>query len=222
MRFVAVADTHLHHDLLGPIPDGDVFIHAGDLLRLGSLDELSVVARWLEQLPHRFKIVVAGNADWCFVQEPEESLRMLGSNVIYLQDQGTRIECLNIWGSPWQPDYKNGAFNLPRGAALIDKWSLVPGNTDVLVTHGPPRGFGDRSPTGSIGCDDLGRAVRRVCPSLHLFGHAHGDGGLWRDGGVSYANVTTWAGARGPTVLDVNPATRAITEIAGPPPSSAR
>ena len=170
MRFVAVADTHLHQDLLGSIPDGDVFIHAGDLLRLGSLDELHIVARWLQRLPHRFKIVVAGNTDWCFVRDPEESLRVLGSKVIYLQDQETRVESLNIWGSPWQPDYKNGAFNLPRGPALVEKWSLIPGNTDVLVTHGPPRGFGDRSVQGRI-CDvmiSVGRFGECVPPSICL------------------------------------------------------
>jgi len=217
MRFVAVADTHLHQERLGSIPDGDVFIHAGDLLRLGSLDELDVVARWLQQLPHRIKIVIAGNTEWCFVHHFDESLRVLGSNVIYLQDQGTSVEGLNIWGSPWQPEYKDGAFNLPRGAALVEKWSLVPGDTDVLVTHGPPRGFGDRSPKGRIGCDDLGRTVRTVRPALHLFGHAHGDGGFWRDGDVCLANVTTCAGARGPTVLDVNPATRVVTDISVPP-----
>ena len=35
MRIVAVADTHTyHHDLA--VPEGDVFVHAGDLCRRGA------------------------------------------------------------------------------------------------------------------------------------------------------------------------------------------
>ena len=33
MRLVAVSDTHLYEAELDPVPEGDVFIHAGDLLR---------------------------------------------------------------------------------------------------------------------------------------------------------------------------------------------
>lgn len=53
MRIVAVADTHTFQDDLHAIPEGDVFIHAGDLCRGGRLDELRVVAAWLLALPVR-------------------------------------------------------------------------------------------------------------------------------------------------------------------------
>ena len=77
MKIVAVADTHLfHHDLT--IPEGDVFIHAGDLCRHGSLDELRHVADWSARLPHPHKIVVAGNHDRCFVDAAGEALALLG------------------------------------------------------------------------------------------------------------------------------------------------
>ena len=66
MRIVAVADTHTFQRDLGDLPDGDVFIHAGDLIRAGTLDELEGVADWLRALPHAHKIIVAGNHDWCF------------------------------------------------------------------------------------------------------------------------------------------------------------
>ena len=68
MRIVAVADTHLFHDEL-VIPEGDVFVHAGDLCRGGDLDELRVASDWITSLPHRYKIVVAGNHDWAFVHD---------------------------------------------------------------------------------------------------------------------------------------------------------
>ena len=40
MRIVAVADTHLFTKSLPPVPKGDVFVHAGDLIRRGTLEEL--------------------------------------------------------------------------------------------------------------------------------------------------------------------------------------
>lgn len=203
MRIVAVADTHTFEEDL-TVPDGDVFIHAGDLVRSGSLRQLAPVAEWIRSLPHRHKIVVAGNHDWCFVHERDEACALLGNGVTYLQDSGTIIDGVRFWGSPWQPEFNDWAFNLPRGAPLREKWALIPDDTDILITHGPPRGFGDRtSVDGRHGCDDLLARVREVRPKLHLFGHIHEDGGIWHDGGITFANVTTWECERAPTVLDV-------------------
>jgi predicted phosphohydrolase len=218
MRVVAVADTHTFQDDLGAIPEGDVFIHAGDLCRGGRLEELRVVAAWLHALPHRHKIVVAGNHDWCFVREPQAALALLGPGVVYLQDSEAVIDGVRFWGSPWQPAFNDWAFNLPRGEALAGKWALIPAGIDVLITHGPPFGIGDGTDEPvRQGCRDLLVAVQRVRPLLHLFGHIHQDGGCWREDGICFANVTTWEGMRGPTVLDVDVALREVVAIRVPP-----
>lgn len=214
MRIVAVSDTHTFERDLGTLPDGDVFIHAGDLLRFGTLEELRPVATWIHELPFRHKIVVAGNHDWCFIRDREAALRELGSEITYLEDSGTTIDGVSFWGSPWQPEFGNWAFNLPRGSALTDRWDLIPTETDILITHGPPLGFGDRPLVPSReGCEDLLRAVRRVNPSLHLFGHIHQDGGFWRDGKTCFANVTTWESDRRSTVIDYVPESQQIKVV---------
>jgi Icc-related predicted phosphoesterase len=218
MRIVAVADTHMFHDDLRAIPDGDVFIHAGDLCRGGRLDELRTVATWLQALPHRHKIVVAGNHDWCFVREPRAAIKVLGQGIVYLQDSEATIEGIRFWGSPWQPEFNNWAFNLPRGPALASMWALIPPQTQVLITHGPPLGIGDRSgETRRQGCEDLLAAVRRIRPLLHLFGHIHQDGGFWQEDGISFANVTCWECERGPTVLDLDVFGRRVVAVQVPP-----
>lgn len=219
MRIVAVADTHLYHDEL-MVPEGDVFVHAGDLCRGGELDELAVCARWIAALPHRHKIVVAGNHDWAFVNDPERARALFAGVATYLEDEEVSIEGVRFWGSPWQPAFNDWAFNLPRGASLAAKWALIPAGIDVLVTHGPPMGIGDRGPVaGRLGCADLRARVREVAPPLHVFGHIHQDGGVWSEGedGVVYANVTTWECERGPTVLDFAPAERSVASVAVPP-----
>jgi Icc-related predicted phosphoesterase len=187
------------------IPDGDVFVHAGDLCRGGRLSELEWVAGWIRALPHRFKIVVPGNHDWSFVRSPFESRALFGDGVIILEDSETVIEGVRFWGSPWQPEFHDWAYNLPRGAQLAEKWALIPESTDVLITHGPPEGIGDRTITnGRQGCADLLARVRELQPKLHMFGHIHEDGGAWKHGPTWFANVTTWECERDPTVFDVD------------------
>lgn len=214
MRIVAVADTHTFtEDLV--VPDGDVFVHAGDLCRGGELDELRGVAEWIAGLPHRHKIIVAGNHDWCFVHEPAAARAMLG-DAHYLEDSELVLDGMRFYGSPWQPEFNDWAFNLPRGEPLARMWRKIPTGLDVLITHAPPEGFGDRTPVaGRTGCADLLRRIAEVTPRLHLFGHIHQDGGVWRDGATVFANVTTWECERQPTVIDIDGT--GVTEVVVPP-----
>ena len=217
MRLVCVADTHLYDEALGELPEGDVLIHAGDLLRSGRLVELEYAAQWLEAQPHRHKVVVAGNHDWCFVRACDSARARIEPIATYLEDAEVTIEGVRLWGSPWQPEFFDWAFNLPRGEPLARKWALIPRGIDVLITHGPPRGYGDRVGADRKGCDDLLEAVDRVQPALHVFGHIHEDGGLWRRGPTTIANVTTWECMRKPTVLDYDPVTRTVSALDVPP-----
>lgn len=215
MRIVAVADTHRFEADLGTIPDGDVFIHAGDMLRGGRIEELVTVAAWIRGLPHKHKIVVAGNHDWCFVHDREQAIAMLGA-AIYLEDEAVTIDRVSFYGSPWQPEFNDWAFNLPRGEALARKWAKIPDGVDVLITHGPPQGIGDRVQRPErVGCADLLARVRAVEPALHMFGHIHEAGGFWRDGATCFANVTTWECERGATVIDIE--ARTVDPVHIPP-----
>ena len=211
MRIVAVADTHLFTDDLRSVPDGDVFVHAGDMCRRGDLEELARAADWIASLPHRHKVIVAGNHDWGFASDPAPA-RALFSAFHYLEDSEVTLEGLRFYGSPWQPAFNDWAFNLPRGAPLAAVWSRIPRGLDVLITHGPPEGVGDRSGMDErAGCADLRARVREVTPRLHLFGHIHQDGGVWTEGSTVFANVTTWECERAPTVIDID--AKAVTPV---------
>jgi predicted phosphodiesterase len=225
VRIVAVADTHTFQEQLGTLPDGDVFVHAGDLLRRGSLDELAGVAAWIRALPHRHKVVVAGNHDWCFARERAAACDLLGAGVVYLEDEAVTVDGAVFYGSPWQPAYNDWAYNLPRGPQLAEKWAAIPAGVDVLITHGPPYGIGDDLGSGLAGrqgCVDLRLALPRIQPRVHLFGHIHQAGGAWSDGATLYANVTTWECARAPTVVDLDLATRTAVPVVVPSPEFAR
>jgi Icc-related predicted phosphoesterase len=198
---VAMADTHSYHRRLC-VPPGDILIHAGDITRRGAMDELRDFDAFLAELPHRHKVVIAGNHDWCFQRKPRPARAAL-KHAIYLEDEAVEIEGLKIYGSPWQPWFLDWAFNLPRGPELGERWAKIPDDTEILVTHGPPLGFGDRTFRGDrVGCEDLLKRVREVKPSLHIYGHIHEDGGIFEEGGVKFVNATTAECASGPVVIE--------------------
>mmetsp|Transcript_2249 Transcript_2249/g.2970 ORF Transcript_2249/g.2970 Transcript_2249/m.2970 type:complete len:264 (+) Transcript_2249:301-1092(+) len=115
------------------------------------------------------------------------------SNCIYLEDEGCTLKDITFYGSPWQPEFYDWAFNLPR-KDIHEVWSRIPADTDVLVTHGPPLGRGDRcEPHGNrAGCVDLLREVqhRPKPPRLHIFGHIHEGHGVSYDGKTMYVNAS--------------------------------
>jgi len=218
MRIVSVADTHLFTKDLPPLPEADVLIHAGDLLRGGTLEELREGLHWLASQRPRHKILVAGNHDWCFSRYRKKARHLTKeAGVLYLEDEGVELEDIKFWGSPWQPAYHNWAFNLPRGAALANKWSMIPADLDILITHSPPLGFGDRSPVpGRHGCAELAARVKEVQPVVHIFGHIHQDGGLWKEEGITYINATTWECDRPASLIDYRPKERSVQALCIP------
>ena len=196
MRIVCISDTHgwatIGHDQkpLLDIPDGDVLVCAGDICRHGHEMEVSAFDRFLEKLPHKHKILVAGNHDWCFERLGKERSQALLKNGIYLEDSDVVIDGVKFYGAPWQPEFFQWAFNVQRGAALAEKWALIPNDTDVLITHGPPFGILDITEEGEkVGCQDLQQAVTRVKPQLHVFGHIHNGQGMASHNGTTFINA---------------------------------
>jgi predicted phosphodiesterase len=197
MKIVAIADLHGH---LPEVPPCDLLLLGGDICPVNNhrvsfqADWLDVTFRyWLKALTHVRKIVgVAGNHDWIFQTDPH--LVPAGLRWEYLQDDGTKFAGLKIWGSPWQPTFGSWAFNLDRGP-LKDKWDLIPPDTDVLVLHGPPLGYGDavRRRDGTVehcGCEHLAARIAVVQPRLAIFGHIHEGRGQWQLGRTLLANVS--------------------------------
>ena len=164
--------------------------NAGDVTARGDLEDVKDFNTWLGTLPHPHKIMIAGNHDFCFERDPSTAQAMI-TNATYLQDSGVTIEGIRIWGTPWQPEFHNWAFNLPRGEALRAKWGLIPSDTDVLITHGPPMGYGDRTfLLENVGCQDLTDAVERLTPRLHVFGHIHEGYGVTQNEQTTFVNAS--------------------------------
>jgi predicted phosphodiesterase len=183
-------------DDINPLPQGDVLIHAGDCTNVGKPHEVTDFIHWFQNLKgFDTKIFIAGNHDFAFENHRyphhkgdydwyynlinEENLSQ--SDVVYLEDNEFIIESpefsrpIKFWGSPWQPEFYNWAFNLPRGGDELKKyWDMIPNDTDVLITHGPPNGIRDFTPQNlQVGCELLRFRVEQLKPLIHVFGHIH-------------------------------------------------
>jgi Icc-related predicted phosphoesterase len=201
MRIVCVSDTHGYHSLTD-IPDGDILVHGGDLTRSGTLENVEEFNRWLGGLPHRHKVVIAGNHDFCFQERPSEARARL-TNAIYLEDSSCEIEGLTFYGSPWTPIFYDWAFML-SDPDLAPKWALIPVGLDVLVTHGPPLGILDLANRGAhTGSSTLLQRVAEVRPRLHVFGHIHEAAGRTDIDGTTFLNASTQMGKGSAVVMEL-------------------
>ncbi|KAG4429483.1 hypothetical protein IFR05_015034 [Cadophora sp. M221] len=88
------------------------------------------------------------------------------------------------WAFPYQPleDRFNDAKQAARNRTSIAK-NPIPAGVDIVMTHGPPHSILDQVDGQNLGCPNLLRAVGRVRPLMHCFGHIHEGHG---------ANIVTW------------------------------
>lgn len=204
-RLTFISDTHTKHEKLnGFLPGGDILLCAGDISSRGYKTELENFFKWFDGIDnYEHKIFIAGNHDFGFQDEPETIKGLLTGykTIDYLQDEYLGIQDgdepeLKIWGSPWQPEFHNWAFNLPRGEKIKEKWDLIPDDVDILITHGPPFGKLDYVPYNNInvGCEELLLKVQQIKPKIHLFGHIHEGSGYVFDGNTHYINAAVLNG----------------------------
>jgi Icc-related predicted phosphoesterase len=191
MKLVLIADTHEKHNAV-QLPEGDVLVHAGDLTYRGDFQAVLEATNWLRRQPFKHKILVAGNHDFLFEEHPEKARELL-DGLIYLENESVTVEGVKFWGSPITPRFFDWAFNCDR-ADIFKYWDEIPGDTDVLITHGPPEGYLDQSAphksSEHLGCRDLLNAVLRVKPKVHVFGHIHGGYGYARFQETQFYNAS--------------------------------
>ena len=186
LRLVLLSDSHAMHRCLR-VPDGDVLIHAGDFTMFNRRSSVLDFNSWLQDLPHRHKIVVPGNHEFNFNRS---KWRDLITGAALLVNEGIEVGGIRIWGSPVTPA-DSGAFG---GMTERDRrriFSAIPEDTDVVITHSPPFGILDReSLEGEYqGCKEIAEAIQRVQPRLHVFGHIHGAYGVEWVGSTVFVNA---------------------------------
>jgi len=202
MIITFISDTHTKHKAVTPeLPGGDLLIHAGDLTSRGYKQEIKEFCEWFDELDnYDHKIFIPGNHDFGFQDSPDATSEIVNSykwitflqdNWIYVGEDHTKLT--KIYGSPWQPEFYNWAFNLPRkGWQLKEKWDAIHNDTDILVTHGPAYGYVDQviGRPEHLGCELLAERIKEFKPKIHVCGHIHSGRGYVFDGNTHYINAS--------------------------------
>ena len=173
MRIVIISDTHGRHSELGTL-SGDVLIHCGDFCDGYNNDGhvIPQIDQWFGRQDFERILCIGGNHDF-IAQSRRSAGEPVFQNAIYLEDDVYRFNDVTFYGTPWLPDLDGWAYFLSDDQRQ-SKWSLIPRDTDVLITHTPPFGVLDKPRSGrSIGCPFLAAEISHLQPKLHCFGHVH-------------------------------------------------
>lgn len=196
MRIVATSDTHHRVDINKWIPDGDVFIHAGDLMRTGYPSDFENQLEWLAELPHKIKLFVPGNHDFHLQVYPGpalQQLRKIGVCVLGLpgnENYYTHMlpNGMSVLGLPYVTNLPRWAFNTTEDY-LMD-YLFERGRHDIMVSHAPHRFILDSPKKGEhVGIASYNRYTEKHNPKHCIFGHIHECYGTYEKYGVKYYNV---------------------------------
>jgi predicted phosphodiesterase len=229
MRITFISDTHGKHDeVTHTLPGGDLLIHAGDISNRGRRTEIQDFIKWFSGIDnYTHKIFIAGNHDFGCQDEPAAVTELLRLNpgCEYLYDDLFLVgketddydKMIKVWGSPWQPEFHNWAFNLPRqGQELKAVWDMITPDVDILITHGPPFGHLDYVAYNklNVGCELLRERVDYLKPKIHVFGHIHSGYGYKFDGHTHYFNAAVlderYQFTQKPLTIDWGPLTNEV------------
>ena len=164
----------------GMIPDGDVFIHAGDLMTTGYPDDWQRQIAWLKLLPHKIKLFVPGNHDFHLQVYPGPALqemRAAGVWVIGLPGNNNYStyklpNSMTVVGFPGVIDLPRWAFNSREIDIAAHLRSFD--RCDIVVSHSPIYSILDKANDGRNGGIAAYQYYLRKHHPLHwIHGHIH-------------------------------------------------
>jgi Icc-related predicted phosphoesterase len=232
MRIAALSDQHGY---LPEVPACDLLIVGGDVCpdRVGLSVSKDEPARqrdwfdeharpWLAASPAAHRILTWGNHDWCGqacsfdADSPAvastTSLQILVDTSTSVPAHGAAGGAITVWATPWSRQFMNWAF-MKSPDELAEVYEAIPEGVDILVSHQPPYGYGDRfvdERSGEVeylGSHELLAAIKRVKPRLVICGHIHGGYGHFECGRTLIYNVSVvndqYHLVRPATVIDI-------------------
>lgn len=202
MKILHLSDTHGFHSQFpfSRFEGIDVVVHSGDCSNRRSpalnQGEVESFIDWYKNVPVLRKIYVAGNHDTSIERRMITPGDFAAAGIIYLENQSITIDGVKFFGSPITPTFGQWAFMKARHK-MYDVWQHVPEDTDVLISHGPPKGVRDLSfnRQGELemcGCHSLMMRCWELRKTLKLvcFGHIHNMPGIDTNQGISQYSRT--------------------------------
>lgn len=177
-----ISDTHNFHHLLDiPEQDINIIVFSGDESNYKDAYRNEPEAReffhWYSNLTATHKVFISGNHSSGIAKGLITRKEIEDMGIIYLENDFVELLGYKIWGSPYSPTFGDWHFMKARHK-MQEVWSHIPEDTDILITHAPPKGCLDLSynRNGELefcGCKSLLNRIIQVKPLLSLFGHLH-------------------------------------------------
>ena len=206
-----VASSDFHGNLPELTKPFDLMLRAGDLVPARNHNwgyqrqwYKEVFLPWVEQLPFKdvwSKVVFTSGNHSIFLSQEGHSFRVkeleLESNgrLVYLHnesynfdylDENGEIKVITIFGTPYCKIFGNW-WNMLNDDTLKEKYSEIPDNVDILLSHDVPYGLCDkclgwldwgRTPE-HIGNKVLREAIESKNPRYNISGHLHTGNHNW-------------------------------------------
>lgn len=111
----------------------------------GDTEQAADFVEWFASLDYRLKLFISGNHDFdlntgkCIITNKLANGDPYPENMIHLVDQQIDIGGVKIWGAATEPKKELASKQ------TVDQWASIPNDTDILITHYPPRDILDRN-----------------------------------------------------------------------------
>lgn len=189
-KFCLLSDTHMSHNEID-IPKVDYLIHCGDFSNTGRSDELEGFNEWIAGLKRsgtiKKAIVSVGNHELTFERFPDAAMECVPDVDYLLINEGLEIDGLKIWACPYVPSFFNWAF-MKDEDDLYWIYNNIPVNLDILICHGPPRGYCDWNGREHVGSVSMKEVLPYKNPRYYLCGHIHHQQGVMKFGDTTIIN----------------------------------
>jgi Icc-related predicted phosphoesterase len=199
MRIFAASDSHGNLDWT--VPECDLFLHAGDvcpdfapgMTRAKQEEWLnSKWVEWVRRQPAGTLAATFGNHDFVNNIGTPDHFHVNTEVTGPFEHQG-----LKIWFSPWSNRFGGWAWMASPEYFLKEYYEAIPADIDILVSHGPAYGYGDKVAEKwlsmvedpHVGSKELLAAIERIRPKVVICGHIHAGFGEYRYNDTRIYNV---------------------------------
>lgn len=199
MKVAAISDLHgmlplYPSDYWKDLNDCEILFICGDILPLRIQFDMVESKRWLieefkmwaSDLPVEKVYIIAGNHDAWFERNDvlahgifskyDKVTYLKNEYVDYISNQDSKV--YRIFGTPYCHIFGNWPF-MRDEETLAKKFSQIPGNVDILISHDAPYGTSDICFEGWAadglhkGCPELRDAIIEKKPKWNVKGHLH-------------------------------------------------
>jgi Icc-related predicted phosphoesterase len=220
MKVLPISDIHNSFQIFDYIAEReyefDVLLICGDLFegRIIHPESLVTEIELFQKLIGKPIVMIQGNHDFW-----SPHIFMDSYNIHMLHNSGVEIDGKTFYGIPQTPRFFNWNHMIDDESEIANQIFIddLPDNLDVLLSHGPPKGYGDNcnqatygnNKDSHLGCYSLLHGIYKRKPKHVFCGHIHtGDRVSKMDNGTMIYNVSCLD--EGYDFMEFNPAPKVV------------